>query len=84
MKNQDNNIYDNLDERKVCSRFLNPSHAPSSISTKTFSPEGKINQSQEDLAKEWDEFNAMFTLWDAPHNGHGREFTAPAILIRVS
>ena len=84
MNTESNSLHNIFDVRKSASLSLNPSQAPSSISTKIFSPEGKINQSQEDLAKEWEEFNAMFTLWDAPHKGHGREFIAPVILVNAS
>lgn len=48
-------------ERKRATRSRKPSHAPSSISMHSLSPVGLINQSVEDLAKEWLEFNATFT-----------------------
>lgn len=84
MNTESNSLHNIFDTRKCVSLSFNPSHAPSSISTKTLSPEGNINQSQEEIAKEWDDFNDMFTLCMPPHNGHGREFTAPAILVSVS
>lgn len=84
MKNFSPQTPNNFAETKQANRSRKPSHAPSSTSTNTLSPDDPINQSPEDWAKAWVEFNAIFTRWLPPHMEHGTEFMPRAMLLSIS